>query len=298
MWRFILKKNLISSIFLILIYYGFTQNLLYVKLLDGNVIKELEFEEYIAGVISKEMGENFPVEALKAQAVVSRTYLIWKKNVNKNNIHDIENSIYNQVFKECKSEKIKIAVNQTKGEILVDEKGEIVPVFFHACCGGKTANPSDVWGGDYPLNISTSDIYCEKCPYYTWKKSISKKYLSEILGLKIDRIEIIERDQTNRVKNLQILTKDGKIKKFSGHEFRLRINEKTDVYFNNPYIIPSTMFEIEDYGDKIIFKGKGYGHGVGMCQYGAKQMAEMGFNYKEILKFYFPNLKIQNLKSD
>lgn len=295
MLKFILKKSQIISFFLFLLEIGFTQNEISIKLLDGNFLKEIELENYIAGVISKEMSEKWPEEALKAQAVISRTYVIWTKEKNKNCFYDIENSIYHQVFGDCKSEKIRKVVYETKGEILLDPDGKIVPVFFHSCCGGMTTSPSDVWGRTYPYNISLSDYYCKDSPYLNWKKIMTKKYLSEILGIQVKKIEVIERDQSGRVKILQIIDKNDKIKKLSGHEFRLKINERTKVIFNNPYVIPSTMFEIEDKDDSIIFIGKGYGHGVGMCQYGAKRMAEEGFNYKEILKFYFPNFIIKNL---
>ncbi|HOM27580.1 MAG TPA: SpoIID/LytB domain-containing protein [bacterium] len=267
---------------------------IFIKLLEGNTVKEIEIEEYISGVVVKEMGENWPVEALKAQAVVSRTYLIWKISTNKRNYYHIENSINHQLYKDCKDEKIKSILLETKGEVLLTENEKIVPVFFHACSGGITANPSDVWKGKYPLNYSVIDPYSEDNPFSYWEKNISKNYLSKILGCSIEKIEVIERDQTNRVKLLQITTKNGNIK-LRGTEFREKINQKTEVYFNNPYIIPSTLFEVRDKGDSITFIGKGYGHGVGLSQYGAKKMAEIGFDYKDILKFYFPGLKIKKI---
>lgn len=296
MLKFIQKKKLLSSVFLFIIFSSFSEDKIYVKLLDGVSIKEIELENYICGVVAKEMGDSFPIEALKAQAVVSRTFFIWKKLSNKNSFYDIENSIYNQVFEHCNSEKIKKAIEETKGEILITSDGKIVPVFFHACSGGMTANPSDVWGGNYPFNISTVDPYSQESCYSSWEKKIPKKYLSKIFGIEIEKIEILERDKTNRVKFLQFSTKDGIIKTLKGNDFRLKINEKAiKIKFDNPYIIPSTLFDIEETKDAFIFKGKGYGHGVGMSQHGAKKMAELGYNYIEILKFYFSGLEIGKL---
>ncbi|MCM8767428.1 MAG: SpoIID/LytB domain-containing protein [Candidatus Omnitrophica bacterium] len=300
MLKSIQKKELANSIFLFLVLtshfiFSETNSLFYVRMLDGNIIKRIEIEEYISGVVEKEMGKNWPVEALKAQAVVSRTYLIWKMNKNKNNYYDIENSIYKQLYVDCKNEKIKSAVFETKGEILTNEKGEIMPVFFHACSGGITANPSDVWKGKYPLDYSVLDPYSEDTPYSFWEKNISKNYLSEKLQIPIKKIEIVEKDKTNRAKLLNIITKNGNIIKITGTEFRERINQNIEIYFNNPYIIPSTMFEIIDMGENIIFKGKGYGHGVGLSQWGARKMAEIGFDYKNILKFYFPYFQIKKI---
>lgn len=292
-------KKLVNNIFLFIIFINFLifpdEKTLFVKLLDGNIVKEIEIEKYISGVVAKEMGENWSIEALKAQAVVSRTYLIWKMNKNKKNYYDIENSIYHQLYEDCKSEIIKSAVLETKGEILLTADEEIIPVFFHACSGGITANPSDVWKGKYPFDYSVIDPYSENNSYSTWEKNISKNYLSKIFGFTVEKIEIIEKDKTNRVKHLKIVAKNGNIKYLTGTEFREKVNQNTQVYFNNPNIIPSTMFEIKDKGDTIIFYGKGYGHGVGMSQYGAKKMAEIGFDYKDILKFYFPYLQIKKI---
>jgi stage II sporulation protein D len=272
-----------------------SEETIFVRLLDRDTIRELEIEDYILGVVVKEMGEDWPVEALKAQAVVSRTYLIWKMYTNRKNNYHIENSIYHQVYKDCKNEMIKCKLLETRGEILVTESEELVPVFFHACSGGITANPSDVWRGKYPFNYLVQDPYSENTPFSLWKKNISKSYLSKIFGCPVEKIEIIEKDQSNRVKLLKIIPKNGNIKILRGIDFRDIINRNTEVHFNNPYVIPSTLFEIEDKGDTVVFTGKGYGHGVGLSQYGAKKMAENGFKYKDILKFYFPNLQIKKI---
>lgn len=295
MLKFIQKKKLLSSIFLFLLVFGFSNGEIYIRMLDGDKIKEIEIENYLYGVLSKEMGDRFPLEALKAQAVVSRTYALWKKITNKNNGYDVENSIYNQVFGYCYSEKIKKAVDETKGEILATSDGSIIPVFFHANSGGMTTNPADVWSGNYPYDFSTIDPYSEESPYYKWKKIIPKKYLSKIFGAEIDKIEVIERDKTNRAKFLKFITKDGKIIILKGNDFRIKLNGNTRVYFENPYIIPSTMFYVIEDGENFIFEGKGYGHGVGLSQDGAKKMAESGFNYVEILKFYFKDLELYKL---
>jgi stage II sporulation protein D len=291
MLKFILKKNLLISFIFLFCFLVSGKDGIYVKVLNGNYIKEIELEEYVAGVVSKEMGEKFPIEALKAQAVVSRTYLLWKK-MNGNNIYDIENSIYHQVYGICKSEKIKSAVEQTKGEVLITPDLKIVPVFFHACCGGQTTSPSDVWKGNYSFENSVIDPYCENSLYSSWEKKFSKEYLSRVFGIQIEKIVVKEKDKTGRVKNLQIISKDGKIKNLNGNEFRIKLNGNTGIFFNSPYVLPSTMFEIFEEGDKLVFRGRGYGHGVGLCQEGAKKMAEMGFNYIEILKFYFPELEL------
>jgi len=263
------------------------------------LINKLDIEEYLYGVVGKEMDENWPIEALKAQAVCSRTFVLWKmeESKEKNLPYDIESSIYHQVYGRCENEKIIKAVESTRGEVLT-YNGKIAKVFFHACCGGKTAKPEDVWGGNYPGLVSVNDPYCKKSPYFSWEKIFSKRKLSEILNMgKIEKIEILEKGSSGRVKLLGIVLKNGKCLKLSGHKFRIKINEKSEnVYFTNPYTLPSTLFEVKNMKDRIIFKGKGYGHGVGMCQWGARIMAEKGYNYKEILKFYFGKFKLENIE--
>lgn len=259
------------------------------------LLNHIDVEKYLYGVLSREMSSDWPFESLKAQAVISRTYFIWKSKENReNNLpYDIKNSIYHQVYGVCKNKIIKDAVNSTKGEILT-YNGEVAKVFFHACCGGTTALPVDVWGGNYEGLCSVTDPYCEESPYYYWKKIFKKTYLSEVLGVSgIDKILIKTRDTTGRVKMLQLITKGGNIIEISGHKFRLLINEKVKkVYFKNPAVLPSTLFKIKENKDFVIFEGKGYGHGVGLCQWGARKMAEKGKNYKEILNFFLPLMKI------
>jgi len=280
---------------------------------DGNnaIVETLDIEKYIMGVLSKEMGPLWPEEALKAQAVVSRTLAVYMINENRKNdcSYDIENSTSHQVYNETDCEKIENAVKETEGEILT-YKGNIVQVFFHANCGGKTAKAEDVWGGYYPHISSVDDPYCSSSPYYSWEKSFSKDKLSRILKeasyqakfskifsiLPIQGISIESRDDTGRVTILKLIGKNGKIVSLTGHEFRMMVNQGRKVFFDSPDIIPSTKFNVKKDGDYFIFTGEGYGHGVGMCQWGARKMAEEGFNYREILKYYFPEMELSKIE--
>ncbi|RKY29615.1 MAG: hypothetical protein DRP67_06330 [Candidatus Omnitrophota bacterium] len=259
------------------------------------ILNRMDMEKYLCGVLSKEMDSNWPFEALKAQAVVSRTYLLWKGEENRKNglPYDIKNSIYHQSYGICKSQKIANAVNETKGEILIFN-GKVAKVFFHACCGGKTTLPVFVWGGNYSGIDAVNDPYCEDSPYSNWEKKFSSDYLSKIFGMdNIKDIEIIKRDPSGRVEWLKLKDEKGKTLKLTGYKMRLVINEKTGkVNFKNPKILPSTLFNVKKEGIYFIFKGRGYGHGIGLCQWGARRMAEKGKNYKEILHFFFPEMTI------
>ncbi len=259
------------------------------------IINRVEIEDYLMGVLAREMDKLWPLEALKAQAVVSRTLVMYLSELNKTKglPYDIENSIFHQVYGTTDSEKIEKAISSTVGEVL-SYKGKIVQVFFHACCGGKTALSSEVWGGTYPHISSVIDPYCEGSPYSTWEKVFTGTEISKALGLStIERIVVDKTDSLSRVTNLKIFLKDGSIREFTGHRFRMEINKgKSIVRFDSPDIIPSTNFTIKKVGDNFSFRGVGYGHGVGMCQWGARKMAEQGFNYRDILYHYFPEMEI------
>jgi len=268
---------------------------------ESVILNKVDLEEYITGVLAKEMDSLWPLEALKAQAVLSRTFAMNKiaENRKKNLPYDIENSIYHQVYGATNCGKIEKAAAETKNEVLV-YRGEIARVFFHANCGGKTADPGEVWGGSYPAIVSVEDPYCKDTPYYKWEKTFSRISLSRLLGFPgLETISISGRHPDGRVKNLKLYSGNGILKKITSHRMRMAINSKTsEVFFTSPHIIPSTNFSILQKGNSIIFTGRGYGHGVGMCQWGARKMAEdHGKSYREILKHYFKNLSIENLEN-
>jgi len=299
MLRYIQKK-IIVSILLLLTGISFSQDIRVCVKKDGKnaIVDTVDIERYVMGVLSKEMDSLWPEEALKAQAVVSRTLAVYHMDENRKNgrPYDIENSIFHQVYNETNCEKIEKAVKATEGEVLT-YKGNIVQVFFHANCGGKTAKTEDVWGGHYPHISSVDDPYCSSSPYYSWKKSFSQDKLSKIFSISsIQEIYIESRDNTGRVAILKLTGKDGKIIKLTGHRFRMMVNQGRNVSFDSPDIIPSTNFNVKKDGNYFIFTGKGYGHGVGMCQWGARRMAEEGFNYREILKYYYPEMDLSKIE--
>lgn len=260
------------------------------------IINNVDLEDYVAGVIAKETSPDWSIEALKAQAVVSRTFALYtsEKNRAKGNPYDIENSIYDQVYGITNSEKILKAVEETKGEVLTYQ-GSIKEVFFHSTCGGMTSCTSDVWGGDYIHITSVPDRYCQQSPYYSWSKTFTADRIASILGLlSVEDIKVQETDRAGRVTLLQVSTKNGNIKILTGHNFRLQVNNQAKkILFDGSDVLPSTAFTVSKTGNNFYFKGKGYGHGVGMCQWGAKIMAQEGFNYTQILKYYFPLMEIE-----
>lgn len=258
------------------------------------VINTMDVEEYLFGVVGKEMGNNWPFEALKAQAVCSRTLLYYYKEIasKKNQPFDVSDTIYHQVYGGVFSENENIikAVEETASQVLTGHNNRngynIVPPFFHACCGGHTNSASDIWGGKFDLVEGVNDPYCVDTPFFAWSRTFTRDDLKSIVGLEISSIRIISFNRSGRVSQIELQGIWGK-KIISADNLRMMtVNNSTT--FNSKKSLPSTMFTITQKGNNFIFDGKGYGHGVGLCQWGARKMAEQEKDYIEILKHYFP----------
>lgn len=252
-------------------------------------IQEIPLETYLVGVLEKEVVGTWPIEALKAQAVASRTYALYRKQHPRDERFDVTSDTRDQVFqkKRRQSPAVVQAVLETEGETL-NFNGGILQAFFHSCCGGMSEQADQVWQGitTPPLLTVHPDPFCSACPRSRWEYPISRKELEDRLRenghpLKDGwKIEITKRDDSGRV--LEIRFPDDGIS-FSGAKFREILGYTK---------LPSTLFEITDAEDPVVFVGRGSGHGVGLCQWGAKGMADEGKTYREILQFYYPGAEI------
>lgn len=278
-----------------------------VKLLHtkNEEIEEIDLDTYLYGVVSSEMPANFEMEALKAQAVVARTYTLYKI-INNNSKHG-EASIcddstccqawiskedrlnkWNEEERQNNWEKIVSAVNETKGKIITYE-GKPINAFFHSNSGGTTDTATNVWGGiNYPylqaVTTSGEDAYSQYSSEATVTKDefiskIKEKHSDfEIDFSKENQIEILEYTDGGRIKTIKI----GNLN-LSGVEIRTIFG------------LRSARFEITIDGDNIKFTVLGYGHGVGMSQTGADSMAKQGANYEEIIKHFYTGVEITNI---
>ena len=268
-------------------------------------IEEIKLDEYLYGVVSAEMPASFEKEALKAQAVVARTYTIYKIENNEGkhgeaNICDDSSCCqawiskedrfakWEESSREANWNKIVEAVESTKGKYITYE-GKPINAFFHSNSGGKTETTLNVWGGSgYPYlqSVSTSgeDAYTQYKSEVTLTKEefinkIKEKYSDFEIDFNDEKcISILEYTEGNRVKKIRIGNKE-----FSGVEIRTLIGLK------------SANFNIEIKGDNIYFLVVGYGHGVGMSQTGADSMAKAGKNYEEIIKHFYTGVEISNV---
>ncbi|MCI5643629.1 MAG: SpoIID/LytB domain-containing protein [Peptoniphilus sp.] len=248
-----------------------------------DVVNNVNIDDYLRGVLPKEMSPEFPMESLKAQALCSRSFAInnFNKYIKKGyNLDDTTNS---QVYygKDVEEKSTDKAVESTLGEVIKYD-GKIAETIFCASSGGYTVSSSEAWGGNFvPYLISKEDPYSVYPWEYTIKDSDLKKLdLTDILGVNLDSTS------SNRVKNITFKTSKGNIT-LKANDFRNKIGNT---------IIKSTLFDINCDNGKIIVKGNGYGHGVGMSQYGAVEMAKKGSNYKDIIEFYFPGTNIEKIK--
>lgn len=258
---------------------------------SGTKVHEIPLERYLVGVLEKEVVGTWPIEALKAQAVASRTYALYRKAHPRGERFDLAADTSDQVFQKKRrhSPAIIEAVRETEGETL-QFNGGILQAFFHSCCGGKSERADGVWQGidASPLLSLHEDPYCAFCPRNSWEVVIPRQELTRLLtenGNDVGddwRMEITERDDSGRVREVGFRSSGSNLT-IPGARFRETIGYTR---------LPSTLFEIQDAGDAVVFTGRGSGHGVGLCQWGAKGMAEEGKTYREILEFYYPSAVI------
>lgn len=254
------------------------------------VVNTLDLETYIKGVLYHEISHRWPLEAMKAQAVAARTYALYQMQMNKNKHFDVTNDTYSQVYGGRSAERYRtnLAVQRTAGMIL-QYNGKILPTYFHATCGGHTENAAELWKHDLAPLKGGDCKYCELSPHYTWKKNFRSKDVQEKLvaqGYKIGLIKdikVIDRNASGRVKMLQIVGRDGSALNISGKDFRQILG---------PNIIKSTKYDVEMQGYYFDVIGHGWGHGVGLCQWGAHFMSRERFDFEEILEFYYPGAEL------
>ena len=248
-----------------------------------DIVNRVDMDEYLKGVLPKEMSPSFPMESLKAQALCSRSFAINNYNKFIKNGYNLDDTTRSQVYygKDVEEKTTNKAVEETIGQVIKYD-GKVAETIFCASSGGYTVASSEAWGGNsVPYLISKEDPYSVHPWKYELKNSDLKKLnLSDVFSVSLDY------NNSNRVNNLTFSTSKGDVK-IKATDFRQKIGNT---------IIKSTLFDVNVIGNKVFVSGKGYGHGVGMSQYGAVEMAKKGSNYKDIIEFYFPGTNIEKIK--
>jgi stage II sporulation protein D len=249
----------------------------------------VDMEEYLYGVVPREMPPNWPEEALKAQAVVSRTFARYQMTVNAAREYDIGASTASQVYGgvAAETERTRRAVDATRGRILTFNRRPAL-TYFHANSGGMTEDARNVWRVAIPYLQSVSDNYSARAPGAAWTSFLSFDQIRDAMsrnGLTVGRISDIETaaySPSGRAVRMKITHSSGTTV-VGGNEFRT---------MTDPALIKSTLFKTERNGQGIRFEGRGSGHGVGLSQWGARIMAEGGSPYREILLHYYKGLEL------
>lgn len=258
---------------------------------ETGVISKIPIEEYIVGVVAGEMPVDFEMEALKAQSVAARSYVMIQMERNINKEYDVVDTVTNQVYLDKeklmsvwkdqyteKINKIKTAVLETMGEY-ISYDGKVAEALFFSTSPGVTENSEEVFTNKVAYLRSVESTFDEISPFYITNKTFTLKEFYNLLNLEYSdtlNIEITSKTSTGRIKKIKINDK-----------------ELTSGYVMSKLGLKSTYFEIIKEDTKIIVKNKGYGHGVGMSQYGAQGMAKAGYNYQDILKHYYTGIEIK-----
>lgn len=256
------------------------------------VVNVISIEDYLKGVLNYEVAHWWPIQALMAQAVVSRSYALYMKKVNKDKNYDLTADVYSQVYGGRWGErwKVKRAIRKTEGLVLF-YNGEILPAFYHSTCGGHTDSASHLWNIDIPPLKGVACNFCRLSPHYRWKKKISLGKLRKIFiraGYQVEKIQDIrvkERYDTGFVKSIEMKA-DGKVYTINASKFRKIVGLN---------ILRSRRFLLRIKGKWLYITGYGWGHGVGLCQWGAYGMALKGYNFQQILKYYYPGAEVKKI---
>lgn len=271
-----------------------------------DVIARLDLESYLLGVLPSEMPAVWPLEALKAQVVAARSFVLRNAYERRSHTFDVDSTVIDQVYKFLHAAqnhpewklKVQRAVRETRGEVLLDPRHRILKAFYSADCGCTTEDPKYVWGKKLAAFESVKDPSCKTRPTTKWHASYSRQSVKKSLFTEL------KMDQNSKFKTLQVSgrTPSGRVASVVAS---LEVNGKAQISSLNSqafrrvfgfHRIRSTDFTLQWMGDVLEVRGQGVGHGVGMCQTGARSMAEDGRTYHEILKLYYPKAQLWTIK--
>ncbi len=251
-------------------------------------INEIELDNYIAGVVQAESGKRSYQEFYKVQAILARTFALSHIQKHATEGFSLCDHTHCQVYfgKSMEFEILK-AVLETKNSVVVDDNLNLIEAAFHSNSGGETANSEDVWGSKLSYLRSVKDSFSVKMPNAKWERKMAKEDWLSYLKLK-HNYPI----QDSSALLLAITFKQDSRKQYlEANNIKVPLkNVRTDLQ------LKSTFFTIIPVGDSLIFKGRGFGHGVGMCQEGAMRMAKLGYKHQEVINFYYQKTQLIDLR--
>lgn len=258
------------------------------------LVNEVDLEEYIKGVVPAEMSPGWHPEALKAQAVVARTYALYQRMLNKSREYDLVATVQDQVYqgRQGVDQRVQEAVESTRGLAVAYQNAPIYAA-FSSTAAGPTEDAVNVWSKDLPYLKGVDCPFDVNAPRYQWRAVLKVQDLEAIFrrqGVDVGAIASLTPfaySKAGRVAKLRILHSKGELI-LRGEDFRRLVGYS---------VILSTQFEVETMGWEIALSGRGAGHAVGLCQWGAKEMAEHGYPYTTILAYYFPGTELKRTSS-
>lgn len=250
------------------------------------LVNVLDIENYLEGVVESESGTGQNQEYYKAQAIISRTYALkyWSKhNADGYNVCD---RVHCQAYlhRRLTAHLIDSAVRKTAGVVMLDEAYKLYPTYFHANCGGQTCEPGHIWNENLPGFETFRDTFCIRTKQANWEKRIP---VSEWTAFMVKKYDFPVNDSTSL--NLLYNFKQDQRQAFFIHpSYGIPLRDVREAFQ-----LKSTFFSCSHEGEQIVIKGKGYGHGVGLCQEGAMNMSRKGYDHKQILEFYYPAMHLE-----
>lgn len=254
------------------------------------IVNHVGLEDYVTSTVGGEMSAGWPREALRAQAVATRTYLLHQAAEARDRPWQLRATTSSQVYRgiEAETPETRAAAQETRGEVLT-HRGEPILAVFHSTAGGRTAGAGEVWGEDRPY-LQTIEVEDEMdAPHTYWRSEHPSAELEGILGAagigvgRLEALEVVERTPSGRVARLRVTGSAGQVV-LGGRDTRALIG---------PLQLRSTLFEIRRTGQGFAFVGSGYGHGVGMSQWGARALAEKGLSHPRILATFYPGARLE-----
>ncbi|PWU19970.1 MAG: hypothetical protein C5B49_05015 [Bdellovibrio sp.] len=264
----------------------------------------MSLNDYLLGVLTKEMSDRWPVEALKAQAVAARSYTLAQIEKRSAEDFDVEASIMDQEFAWVRDRSSESAqrwwqmIQETEGQVLKSPEGKVFKAYYHSDCGGQTTTPETVWGAADHYD-AVSDSVCSERTSNSWRVTLAKGNIARLLGISLNSLKPAPPqtklgfqfdwvrspfDERVTLVEWRLSPEEGQL--LTGQNFRQMIGFQK---------IKSTRFHAQDLGDRILFVGRGFGHGVGLCQWGSRDWALRGWTAEQILHHYYPQAQLIRL---
>ena len=256
------------------------------------VINHVDLEEYVKGVVPAEVNSAWHPEMLKVQAVAARTYALYQHTLSASRDYDVAASTQDQVYRGRHGidERVEQAVESTRGLVVAYQNAPILAA-FSSTAAGLTEDATVVWSKDLPYLKGVECPFDAASPYYQWKTSFKVETLENNLrqlGFNIGTIVTLtplSYSRSGRVATLRLLHSKGELI-LRGEELRKAVGYT---------VVPSTQFTIDSFGEEVVMSGYGAGHAVGLCQWGAKELAQLGHSFANILLYYYPGTELQDV---